>query len=188
MERRPCHGEYTTLSETTVGGKVVILGATPRIPGVDGNVLSLGGGGAEWTLRPEWKMPRQMFEDLNMAELENLEGKNGILVSGGWIGRDHEDGTNNFTTRVDLYNVDTMEWEDWYPLPEGRGGHGMGYVGGKPAVMGGVEEWENYRTDIAVYRGGRWEQIQNTLKDPIEKSLYTSTVATNFFSCDQKKK
>ena len=119
--------------------------------------------------------------------VENLEGKNGILVSGGWIGRDREDGTNNFTTRVDLYNVDTMEWEDWYPLPEGRGGHGMGYVGGLPAVLGGVVGWENYRSDIAVYRDGRWEQIQNTLKYPIEKSLYTSTIATNLFSCDEKK-
>merc|ERR1712013_773225 len=120
--------------------------------------------------------------------VENLEGKNGILVSGGWTGTTgpgSENGTLYYTTTVDFYNVDTMAWEDWEPLPEGRGGHGMGYVGGLPAVMGGGEWGPQYRTDIAVYRGGRWEQIQNTLQKPIKKSLYTSTVTTNLFSCEE---
>merc|ERR1719445_480146 len=145
--------------DPTQGTSVLVMGGR----GEEDSAMKLVLGSSQWYSVP----PMHHARSLHGCTSVTLNGRPGVVVSGGWDGA-----RLNTTTSVEFFDMNTHRWVDLPDLSRGRRGHSMTTIDGQLAVVGGVAatgfrgEQDEYLDDVEIFDGRRWKTAQYRLDRP----------------------
>merc|ERR1719445_2201037 len=141
------------------GTSVLVMGGQ----GEEDSAMKLVLGSSQWYSVP----PMHHARSLHGCTSVTLNGRPGVVVSGGWDGA-----RLNTTTSVEFFDMNTHRWVDLPDLSRGRRGHSMTTIDCQLAVVGGVAatgfrgEQDEYLGDVEVFDGRRWKRAAYGLDQP----------------------